>query len=258
MSRNYDFDSNKALLKTKIAEYEMLNKTLLEMIEKDSSKESMKSIKNAIEETLKDIEALKEIIATEESRYKNVKYSFYDNVKKETTAKKVEMKANLYDSIKKRGMEDYIPYDTPYNKLNYEEEYKKESKKDLLVNDGTNVIRSNMFLVRFGDALNIQEWLVKGVNIRPFNNEIEVYVNNHIAEKKGRKYPILSEVFAQKNTFPLSIDYLDPTGVVLYTERYHGCRIIEVNRGGLDYTYDDINSFGIRMTYSEITYETAH
>lgn len=253
-------DDLKSSLKSEMNQYQMLNNTLLEMFSRDSSEGAIKAVKQAMDETTENIKGLQTLIADEIEKENNKKpiYSFYDNVKKETTAKKIEMKPNLYDSIKKRGMEDFIPYDTPYNKLNYEEEYKKNSDNKLQVNDGTNVIRSNMFLVRFGDALNIQEWFVKGVNIHPFNNEVEVYVNNHIAEKKGRKYPILSEVFAQKNTFPLSIDYLDPTGVVLYTERYHGCRIIEVNRGGLDYTYDDINSFGIRMTYSEITYETAH
>ena len=238
----------KSVLKTKWNQWEMLNKSLKEMIEKDSNEETIKTLRSAIDDTYDEMEDIKE----ELKKYsKKDKESLYDSISKHSRKSK---EISMYDSIKK----DYGVYETPYNKLNYEEEYKKACGKKLPIDDGVKMIMSNMFLVRFGNALNIQEWLVKGVNISPFNKEIIVYVNNHLAKKKGKEYPILSEVFAQKSTFPISIDYLDPTGVVLYTERYHGCRIIEVDRSGLDYACDDINSFGIRMTYSEITYETAH
>lgn len=238
----------KSVLKTKWNQLEMLNKSLKEMIEKDSTNEAIKTLRSAIDDTYDEMEDIKK----ELKKYsKKDKESLYDSISKHSRKSK---EISMYDSIKK----DYGVYETPYNKLNYEEEYAKAENNKLPLNGDTKIIKSSMFLVRFGNALNIQEWLVKGVNISPFNNEIIVYVNNHLAKKKGKEYPILSEVFAQKSTFPISIDYLDPTGLVLYTERYHGCRIIEVDRSGLDYTSDDINSFGIRMTYSEITYETAH
>jgi hypothetical protein len=58
--------------------------------------------------------------------------------------------------------------------------------------------------------------------------------------------------------FKISIDHLDPTGKLLYTERYHGCRIKEAFRSDLSYESDDISTIDMLITYSDVSYETSH
>lgn len=167
MKRNYDFDSDKAFLKIKMSEYQMLTDTLIEMMERGTSEIGIDEMKGAINETLDDINTLLNKIDKDEK----VEYSFYDGITKPKLAKSVKLASfvkdkssdgsvltyetlkkgvedlneqlkkgcknmgevthkteNLYDSIKK----DFKPYDTPYNTLNYGNLYdtiKKEKPK---------------------------------------------------------------------------------------------------------------------------------
>lgn len=90
MKRDYDFDSDKALLKTKVSEYQMLNDTLIEMLERGSSKNGIDALKKAISETLDDINKLKKIIENSNND-KKVEYSFYDSIEKPKETKTVKM-----------------------------------------------------------------------------------------------------------------------------------------------------------------------
>lgn len=163
MNKNYNFDSDKAFLKIKMSEYQMLNNTLVEMIERGTSEIGIDEIKGAIKETEDDIAALLKKIEDESNKEdKNVEYSFYDGITKPKLAKSVKLASFnnkstdgsvfSYDAIKKgvddlndqlkKGCktlgdinhktenlydsikkEDFKSYDTPYNKLNYENLY---------------------------------------------------------------------------------------------------------------------------------------
>ena len=263
VGRTYTLEDLKKALKTRKAEYEMLNKTYMEMIDRNSNPDSFREMKTAIAEAFENIETLKKLID------------------EKSTAKTINMKCgNLYDNIKKEekkdlnSLGDFKPYDTPYNKLNYEDIYKDNDnlKKLIFLRTETSekhlngvITNSNCFLVRFNGGLNIKEWFVKGVDFAPADTkELVITIQDHLVEmENGSKYPIISELIGKANPystpFTISIDYIDQTGVLLYTERYHGCKISDVTRANsLSYEMDAFNAIRFTITYTDVTYETAH
>lgn len=301
--RSYSLKDLKSALKTRMAEFEMLNNTLIEAIERGSSEASIDAIKRGIKDAEENIKVLndwiEEKVNEEEKKDVKVEYSFYNEIKKPTLPKSVKFKKlstikkeldkledelkdinktrSLYDSIEKVksdekskkldetvkvSLSDYKPYDTPYNHLKYEDIYKETCSSKLpLINPYENVINSNRFLVRFGTPLEIPEYYVRGVDFLYNNKELVITVFNFIKEDK---HPIIAELLTRKFNrdmtceFPVSIDYLDPTGVTLYTERYHHCHLVNVERDSVDYTRDDLNRILLTVSYSDVTYETSH
>ena len=298
--RSYSLNDLKSALKTRMAEFEMLNKTLIEAIEKGSSEVTIDAIKEAIKDAEENIKTLRDWIeekTNEKESCEKVNYSFYNEIKKpilprsvkvERNKKLSEIKNNLdkledevknlrtiknsfFDNIKKDTnskkldevikkdlSSDYKPYDSPYNHLNYEDVYKKSCSNKLPYG---NVIQCNRFLVRFGTPLEIPEYYVRSVDFLYNNKELVITVFNFIKENK---HPIIAELLTRKFNrdmtceFHVSIDYLDPTGVTLYTERYHHCHLVNVERDSVDYTRDDFNRILLTVSYSEVTYETSH
>ena len=267
--RNYTLDGIKKMLKTRMSEYEMLNKTYVEMLERNSNKDSIREVESAMKDAIDNVKVLQDWI--EEW---STKPNLYGNITKKV-AKTIDMKTgNLYDNIKKEekkdlnSLTDFKPYDAPYNNLNYEDIYKKL----IFLRTETNekhlkgiITSSNCFLVRFNGGLNIKEWLVKGVDFAPADSkELVITIQDHLVEREnGSKYPIISELIGKANPyntpFTILIDYIDPTGVLLYTERYHGCKISDVTRANsLSYEMNTFNAIRFTVTYTEVTYETAH
>ena len=277
--RSYTLDDIKKMLKTRMSEYEMLNKTYMEMLDRNSNKDSIREVESAMKDAIDNVKVLQEWIEDWSS-----KPNLYGNITKKV-AKTIEMKrGNLYDNIKKEekkdlnSLSDFKPYDAPYSKLNYEEIYKKKEeekdneKKLIFLRTETNetflrgvITNSNCFLVRFNGGLNIKEWLVKGVDFAPADaKELVITIQDHLVKmENGSKYPIISELIGKANPystpFTISIDYIDQTGVLLYTERYHGCKISDVSRANsLSYEMDAFNAIRFTVTYTDVTYETAH
>ena len=277
--RSYTLEGIKKMLKTRMSEYEMLNKTYMEMLDRNSNKDSIREVESAMKDAIDNVKVLQEWIEDWSS-----KPNLYGNITKKV-AKTIEMKrGNLYDNIKKEekkdlnSLSDFKPYDVPYSKLNYEEIYKKKEeekdneKKLIFLRTETSekhlngiITNSNCFLVRFNGGLNIKEWLVKGVDFAPADTkELVITIQDHLAkDENGNKYPIISELIGKANPyntpFTISIDYVDRTGVLLYTERYHGCKISDVGRGNsLSYEMDTFNAIRFTVTYTDVTYETAH
>lgn len=288
MKRNYDFDSDKAFLKIKLSEYQMLTDTLIEMMERGTSEIGIDEMKGAIDETLDDINTLLNKIDKECDKDEKVEYSFYDKIEKPKVAKSVKLASfgnssdgscfsydtikksvekinedlkndkvvgelnhpNLYDSVKKEA-----------EKLNYEDLYSKTRNKLPIYSPYDNVIQDNRFLVRFGTPFNIPEYFVRSVDFLYRDKELMITVLNNIKEDKR---PLIAELLAKrfspnnKVEFSISIDYLDATGVTLYTERYHNCHLLNIERESMDYTRDDLNGILLTISYSEITYETSH
>ena len=302
IGRTYSKSRLKEMLNTRMSEYQMLNKTLIEMMEKGSSDANIDLMKKNIAEKQEAIDTLKDWIqqkVEEETDKKEIKAaekgSMYDSIKKKPRlAKSVKMETNnIYDSIKKEtskpkeyGKEDYstacgmtktkpsedkeygddfAPYDSPYNHLHYEEEYRKQNqvvKNFPLKDQYGDVTYSNRFLVRFGTPFTIPEWYVRKVSFfSTQGKELGISVFDFLDTDTNR--PIIADILGMVNNadalpFKVSIDHLDPTGHVLYTERYHGCRIREIMRNELSYEEDDINTINMLITYSDVSYETAH
>lgn len=297
-SRSYSLNDLKSALKTRMAEFEMLNKTLIEAIEKGSSEVTIDAIKEAIKDAEENIKALRDWIeekTNEKESCEKVNYSFYNEIKKPTLPRSVKAKKlfnikndldklekelkdlkptnnNFFDNIKKDTnskkldevikkdlSSDYKPYDSPYNHLNYEDIYNETCKKLPVCSPYENVIQCNRFLVRFGTPLDIPEYYVRSVDFKSKHLVISIF--NFI---KDDEHPIIAELLAKKfngdmtSEFSISIDYLDPTGVILYTERYHHCHLLNVERDSVDYTRDDLNRILLTVSYSDITYETSH
>ena len=298
--RSYSLNDLKSALKTRIAEFEMLNKTLIEAIEKGSSEVTIDAIKETIKDAEENIKTLRDWIeekTNEKESCEKVNYSFYNEIKKPTLPRSVKAKKlfsikndldklenelkdlkptnnSFFDNIKKDTnskkldevikkdlSNDYKPYDSPYNHLNYEDMYNETCKKLPVCSPYENAIQCNRFLVKFGTPLEIPEYYVRGVDFLYNNKELVITVFNFIKENK---HPIIAELLARKfnrdmkSEFSISIDYLDPTGVTLYTERYHHCHLVNVERDSVDYTRDDFNRILLTVSYSDVTYETSH
>ena len=58
--------------------------------------------------------------------------------------------------------------------------------------------------------------------------------------------------------FVMSIDYLGKIGNIIYTERYHKCRIIDVMKSDVSYEVDSPNTISFTVSYDEVTYEASH
>ena len=300
VGRTYSKSRLKEMLNTRMSEYQMLNKTLIEMMEKGSSDTNIDLMKKDIAEKQEAIDTLKDWIhqkVEEEITSKDIKAaeneSMYNSIKKKPRlAKSVKMETNnIYDSIKKEtstpknyGKEDYstacgitktkpsedkeygddfAPYDSPYNHLHYEEEYKNKIGIVGYDKDGNvynKVTAANRFLVRFGTQFTIPEWYVRRVAFLR-DKELSVTVFDFIDTDTNR--PIIADILGMVNNadalpFKISIDHLDPTGKLLYSERYHGCRIKEVFRNDLYYESDDINIINMTIHYEDVSYEVAH
>ena len=289
--RSITIDDLKKSLKSRMNQYEMLNNTLLEMFERNSPIDVINDVRNAMNETNDDIKNLQRLIEekTQDERHKKeaeekkAERSLYDSIKKPTLKRSVKTedtcakKVSMYDNIKKDDAEEeplFKPYDSPYNHLHYEKEYEENSKEDSKVihflktttdckdercKDTLyckDIARENLFLVRFS-GLNIKEWMVKEVAyVTP--HQISITIQDHIVD--GR--PIIADINAiirdTERKINISIDHLDETGHLLYTERFHKCRIFNQTRSNLDYTKEDFATITMLISINETTYETTH
>ena len=286
--RSITIDDLKKSLKSRMNQYEMLNNTLLEMFERNSPIDVVNDVRNAMNETTDDIKNLQRLIEekTQDERHKKeaeekkAERSLYDSIKKPTLKRSVKTedtcakKVSMYDNIKKNNSDDefakkeeavYTHYDTPYNHLHYEKEYEKNTKELNFLNTVTdhndefckNIARQDLFLARF-NGLNIKEWMVKEVNY-VCTNQISVTIQDHLVNNR----PIIAdirELFKREynNKFGITIEHLDKTGHMLYSERLHECEITDIYRNRLDYTESDFSTITMLITFKEVTYETAH
>lgn len=227
----------KSELKTKMCEYSMLNKSLIEALEKNSNANTIDAIKEMIGDTENRINALKseiEVGSKKKDKEPTV-YSFYDKVKK--PVKKID------------ALSDYASYDTPYNHLNYKNLYEIKS------------IVSNKFKVNFDGGAHIPSSVVKSVDYASVSgNQIIIKIDDYVYMKDGKPRPIIADVSKMKydDRFPISIEHFDTKGNLLYAERFHGCLITDVKRTSLDNESDGTSYILLTINYTETSYETAH
>jgi hypothetical protein len=223
----------------------MLSKSLLEVFERNPLSKSINDIRDAINETTDDIRSLQKLI---DEKNNEVKYSFYDAIKKpvepeETTAKKVSM----FDCIKKNNSDDEM-----LKKNNSDDEYVKKISS---TNPYEKVTRTNAFLVRF-NGLNIEEWMVRNVGYLS-KNQLGITIFDHVVNNR----PIIADInnlIVSDRKISIIIDHLDETGKVIYSERFHDCKIFNQMRNDLDYESSDFSTITMMVTFKEVTYETAH
>ena len=296
-SRSYSLNDLKSALKTRMAEFEMLNKTLIEAIEKGSSEVTIDAIKEAIKDAEENIKTLRDWIETktnEKDEASKTTYSFYNEIKKPTLPRSIkierskklsEIKNNLnklenelkdlketknsfFDNIKKKSSNEYKYCDS----LNYEDMYNKANTINFL-NTTTDcndekckdseyckyICKTNRFLVKFnGFPIKISEWLVKRLDY-VCTSQISVTIQDHLVNNR----PVIADIrewFRRDygNKFSITIEHLDRTGHMLYSERLHECVITDMSRSSLDYTVSDFSTITMLITFKEVTYEASH
>ena len=248
------FETLTSLLKTRINEHEMLNLSLAEMYQKNANSPTIEIMKKMISESETKIKNIQDEISLVSSPKSS--YAEYSS-KKQVCGENKGIKTSLYDKIKKIGkpLDDIKP--------NYDYKEKSTSYVKSSEDDFCNLFcRSNMFLVHFennSELKNVLEFGVRGVDYNSNDgNELLIKFNDFVIKKDGKKVPVVAFLKTIKNGFMLSIDHLDPTGSLIYRERYHGCKIRKVTKTSLDYAIDDVNLIYVTVEYSDITYETSH
>lgn len=243
-------------LDTKMHQYKMLCDTLDELFDKGykAGGVSADMIKRELDNTKAEITQIREEIAAEEER----DYCFYDSIVKQSKAAEY-----AYAEKKKENPEVYSRYDEFKKDM---EEIRKEAEgvKDSFSNKYLNEInenldtmaKSNRFLVHI-DVLGIPTTMVKSVCYNDEKKELAITVYDFVKNVYGKKYPLmrlLSEECKRKD-FSFSITHLDAKDKVLYTETYEECKIKEVQRGILDYSFSEISTVEILISYDNVIYE---
>lgn len=248
----------KKTLKLELNTHNMLNNTLAEMYEKNSNVNLIEDVQDEINALEKDIKFIQEQIHINSPKGDGVKKSFFNEIKKPKLVKSIKdesVKAksiSLYDSIQKPKFDNEKEVETN-KKLAYKEIYQKACS-NLLAFD--NAISANRFLVRFEGEAKVPEWYVRRVTFTPSDRkELYIEIFDFLTENNR---PIITQFANQNIPFRISIDHLDPCGVVLYTERYHGCNVVSIRKNDLAYNIDEKWSMELEITYSDISYETSH
>ena len=237
----------KSILDTKVNQYKMLSGTLVQMLSKNPHyTDEARQVKKELDETLEEITQIKNDLweakcatmfsscnAVPNSKNDNkVTYSFYDKIKKDN-----KTKFNKFVDIEENSkVKDYVNEfrDTVDNRM-----------------------RSNRFLVRIKDALEIPEIMVSSVSFNLLDKELSLCIYDFLSNVgDGTRIPILEILKYTTNEFNFSIDHLDFNGNVIYTEWYSGCKIKLVDRDAMDYSNDDFVKIQVIITYDNVDYET--
>ena len=248
-------------LEMKINEHKMLTSTLHEAFRRnDSSASTLNGIKKAIEDTLNDIALLREEIENGCTYTTYKKSSFFDNIKK-GGEKKEEKVAVKYLS----GSEPKYSYKKPYKIKSFDElGFAKDNKE--LVNltekmNVDNILLSNRFLFDLS-VIGIPSTMVKWVcpykgsdrSSNRSDNFIEVQIYDFVDEYG---VPVLTKLNAYDGRkFTAEIEHLDPTGSIVYREKYNGCYLDgEIIRDSLTYANSDPSTITLRIYYDGVSYE---
>ena len=264
----------KNLLDMRINEYKMLNATLCEMIERNSSKQVIDSMKSELDGIMSEIENINKDLERVKNGEKEVTYTYYDENMEEKKNK------GFYDSIIKQNKavqfkeaEDIKNGEAP-TKYNYENIYKKVETKynsnfkvnqdDLtkefvedLRNTADSRLQANRFLVDLKDPLSIPEIMVKSISFDPNENRVSVCIYDFVTDFNGQKYPILQVLKYAPNLFNFTVKHLEADGKVMYTEKYSRCHLMEIYRDPIDYASDDFSKIQVFISYQNVDYEAS-
>jgi hypothetical protein len=251
-------DLNKRL-EMKINEHKMLTSTLHEAFRRnDSSASTLNSIKKAIEDTLNDIELLREEIENNCTYTTYRKGSFFDQIKKE---------GEKHIS----GCEPKYSYKKPYGIKSFDEVVKDEGGTEHEVKHVStidtpnvdNILFSNRFLFDL-NVIGIPSTMVKWVcpyrssedSLNRSDNFIEVQIYDFVDEDG---VPVLAKLSAYDGRkFTVELKHLSPTGSIVYTEKYNGCYLDSgIVRDSLTYANSDPSTITLRIFYDGVSYEAS-
>jgi hypothetical protein len=263
---NNDFDVLKKRLEMKINEHKMLTNTLHEAFRKeDTSEETLNSIKSAIDSTVSEINILREQINNEGATYAAYnaynKMSFFDKIgkKDELPIKVISCFEPKYNSKK------------PYNIKSFDEIVKDEGGKEHKVKHTTsienvktdNILFCNRFLCDLS-VIGIPETMVKWLcqfkgsedSSNRTDNFIEVQIYDFVDDNG---IPVLAKLNAYDGRkFTIEIKHLDPTGCVVYKEKYNGCYLDgEIIRDSLRYADSEPSTITFKIYYDGVSYEAS-
>ena len=210
-----DIEKLKELLMTRINQSIMLSNTLMQMNERNPDSESIKEIENEINLVLDEVANINNDIS---SMIKNP--NPYDSVEK--ISDDINKIKNLVASISKL--------------------------KDA-------AIKSNAFLVDFGDKLNIPAYMVNFVSFDSANNILNISIYDFVTTLNNRKCPVLNLISHDNRPFTIRIKHLDDNKNVSYEEIYYGCSIKSFYRDPLNYSNNDNNMLHLQISYDRVIYE---
>lgn len=278
--RRKDPEYLESLLWTRINQQKMLNNTLCEMMSKNSSKKSIETIKENLDEIMEEISNINYDIARIGKKYEEVTYSFYDNVEKNRCLDAMTEKAceedkkskGFYDSIVKQNKavqfkeaEDIkngeVPtkysYENIYNNFKVNQNGLTKKFVEDLRNTADSRLQANRFLVDLKKSLNIPEIMVKSITFDPNENRVSVCIYDFVTDFNGQKYPILQMLKYAPNSFDFTVKHLGGDGKVMYAEKYSKCHLMEVYRDPMDYASDDFSKIQLFISYNNVDYETS-
>ena len=278
--RRKDPEYLESLLWTRINQQKMLNNTLCEMMSKNSSRKSIETIKENLDEIMEEISNINYDIARIGKKDEEVTYSFYDNVEKNRCLDAITEKAceedkkskGFYDSIVKQNKavqfkeaEDIkngkVPtkysYENIYNNFKVNQNGLTKKFVEDLRNTADSRLQANRFLVDLKKSLNIPEIMVKSIAFDPNENRVSVYIYDFVTDFNGQKYPILQVLKYAPNSFDFTVKHLGGDGKVMYAEKYSKCHLMEVYRDPMDYASDDFSKIQLFISYNNVDYETS-
>ncbi len=210
-----DIEKLKELLMIRINQSIMLSNTLMQMNKRNPNSESIKEIENEISLVLNEVANINNDIS---SMIKN---------------------SNPYDSVEKISDDK--------NKIKNLVYSISKSKDD--------AIKSNAFLVDFGDELNIPAYMVNFVSFDSANNMLNISIYDFVATLNNIKCPVLSLISHNNKPFTIRIKHLDDNKNVSYEEIYYDCSIKSLYRDPLDYSNNDNNMLHLQISYDRVVYE---
>lgn len=278
--RRKDPEYLESLLWTRINQQKMLNNTLCEMMSKNSSRKSIETVKENLDEIMEEISNINYDIARIGKKDEEVTYSFYDNVDKNRCLDAITEKAceedkksrGFYDSIVKQNKavqfkeaEDIkngeVPtkysYENIYNNFKVNQNGLTKKFVEDLRNTADSRLQANRFLVDLKKPLNIPEIMVKSIAFDPNENRVSVCIYDFVTDFNGQKYPILQALKYAPNSFDFTVKHLGSDGKVMYTEKYSKCNLMEVYRDPMDYASDDFSKIQLFISYNNVDYETS-
>ena len=278
--RRKDPEYLESLLWTRINQQKMLNNTLCEMMSKNSSRKSIETIKENLDEIMEEISNINYDIARIGKKDEEVTYSFYDNVEKNRCLDAITEKAceedkkskGFYDSIVKQNKavqfkeaEDIkngeVPtkysYENIYNNFKVNQNGLTKKFVEDLRNTADSRLQANRFLVDLKKPLNIPETMVKSIAFDPNENRVSVCIYDFVTDFNGQKHPILQVLKYAPNSFDFTVKRLGGDGKVMYTEKYSKCHLMEVYRDPMDYASDDFSKIQLFISYNNVDYETS-
>lgn len=269
-----------SLLWTRINQQKMLNNTLCEMMSKNSSRKSIETIKENLDEIMEEISNINYDIARIGKKDEEVTYSFYDNVEKNRCLDAMTEKAceedkkskGFYDSIVKQNkavqfkeaedikngeVQTKYSYENIYNNFKVNQNGLTKKFVEDLRNTADSRLQANRFLVDLKKSLNIPEIMVKSIAFDPNENRVSVCIYDFVTDFNGQKYPILQALKYAPNSFDFTVKHLEADGKVMYAEKYSKCNLMEVYRDPMDYASDDFSKIQLFISYNNVDYETS-